>query len=427
MKRPAILGAVAPALAVMLALTACSSGGGAASAESSSDPADVSGTIRVLIPAYPASNEGKAAFQEVVDDFQGTYPNVKVEPDFATYANLNEKISTSIASGSGYDVLVTGVGWIQPFAAKNVFEDLAEHGVTKDKLAEETTSALTAAVTYQDKIYGWPLTADARAIGFRKSAFIEAGLDPENPPTSFDEIKAAAEKLTKRDAAGSITRPGFDFNAPAGSYRQAFVQLLAANGKPLYVDGKPNFDNKEAVETLDWMKSMINNVQPFGQQNAAQKPMTYTGEAAMGFVGGSVDCSDAGIGQANCDDLGYFLLDNGEEIEMVGGNLASVGANSKLKDAAWGFIEALSSDEALEGQARLNNQIPATADTEESEVVKSNGLSQFVAANLDKAIYEGGASNWLEVRNNFNSSIDDVLLGKRDAADVLGELAAQSR
>ncbi len=427
MKRSTTLGVVGTALAVALVLAACTSTGGAKEGAKSVDPAKATGTIRVLTPAYPASNEGKAAFQAVVDSFNKTYPNVKVEPDFATYATLNEKISTSIASGAGYDVLVTGVGWVQPFAAKNVFEDLGNHGVTKKTLGEKSTPALIPASTYKDKIYAWPLTADARAIGFRKSAFIKAGLDPKNPPTTFKGIKAAAEKLTERDSAGTITRPGFDFNTSPGNYRQAFVQLLAANGKDLYVNGKQNFDNKQGVETLNWMKSMINHVQPFGQQNAALKPMTYTNDAPMGFVGGSIDCSDAGVGQANCDDLGFFLLDNTREVEMVGGNLASVGANSKNKDLAWAFIKSMSTDPALEAMAKLNNQIPATANAADSAIVKSNALSKFVAKNLGKAIYEGGATNWLEVRTDFNSSVDDVLLGKRDAAQVLGELATKSR
>lgn len=426
MKRNGAFVAAGSAVALVFALGACSSGGGGPSA-GGSDPAHATGTIRVLTPAYPGSNEGKAAFQAVVDNFHKTYPNVKVEPDFATYSTLNQKISTSIASNSGYDVLVTAIGWIQPFAAKGVFEDLADHGVTKKTLGEKTIPAMTAATTYQNKIYAYPLTADARAIAFRKSDFIAAGLDPANPPTTFEGIKAAAEKLTKRDASGHITRPGFDFNAAPGNYRDAFVQLLAANGKVLYLNGKPNFDNKAGVDTLNWMKSMVNNVQPFGQQNATQTPMVYTDGAPMGFAGGSVDCSEAGIGQKNCDDIGYFLLDNKKKVEWVGGNLASVGSQSKNKDAAWGFIEAMSTGPALETASKLTSSIPASSNVLDSEVVKSNPLSKFVASNLDKAIYEGGTPAWLEVRNNFNSSIDDVLLGKRGASEVLHEVATQSQ
>jgi multiple sugar transport system substrate-binding protein len=415
------------AMSAGLALTLGACGSNTAPSSSGDDPATATGTLRVMIPTYPLSNEGKAEFDKVVEDFKKTYPKMTIEPDFVTYDNMNEKISTSIASGSGYDVLVTGIGWIQPFAAKKVFKDLAEVGVTKEDVSTNTVEAMIPAVTHDEKVYGYPLIADARAVAFRKSAFIEAGLDPEKPPTTMAELKSAAEKLTQRDASGAITRPGFDFWAASGAYRQSFTTLLASTGTPLFKDGKPNFDNEEGVETLEWMKSMINNVQPFGQQNAAKKPLVYTNEAPIGMVGGAVDCSDKGIGQANCDDLSFFLLDNGTKAEFVGGDIASIGAKTKNAEAAWTFIESLTKPEAGNMQAKLNSKIPANKATAETGQAQSNPLSKFVAANLSHAAYEGGAANWLEVRKSFNSGLDEVLLGKRPAKEVLSSLAAQSK
>lgn len=419
------------ALTAGLALTlgACGSGGTSGDAGGSSeDPATATGALRVMIPTYPLSNDGKAEFQKVVDEFNKTYPKMTVEPDFVTYGNMNEKISTSIASGQGYDVLVTGIGWIQPFAAKKVFKDLGEVGVTKETVAKNTVDAMISTVTYQDKVYAYPMIADARAVALRKSAFIEAGLDPEKPPTTMAELKTAAEKLTKRDASGAITYPGFDFNAAAGAYRQAFVTFLGSTGEPLYKDGKPNFNNEKGVDTLNWMKSMVNNVEAFGYQNAAQKPLVLTNEAAIGFTKGAVDCSeDKGIGKANCDDLSYFLLDDGAKAEFVGGDLASIGATTKHTDAAWAFIEALTTPEASNAQAALNLKIPTSNSPEAKTQADSNELSKFVTDNLQHAVFEGGAANWLEVRNSFNSGLDEVLLGKRNADEVLSSLAAASK
>ncbi|MBT2553929.1 extracellular solute-binding protein [Arthrobacter sp. ISL-5] len=415
------------AMSAGLALTLGACGSSSAADSSGGDPATATGSLRVMIPTYPLSNEGKAEFQKVVDDFNKTYPKMTIEPDFVTYDNMNEKISTSIASGSGYDVLVTGIGWIQPFAAKKVFKDLAEVGVTREDVSTNTVEAMLPAVTHDNKVYGYPLIADARAVAFRKSAFIEAGLDPEKPPTTMAQLKAAAEKLTKRDAAGTITRPGFDFWAASGAYRQVFTTFLASTGTPLFKDGKPNFNNEEGVETLEWMKSMVNNVQSFGQQNSAKKPLVYTNEAPMGMVGGAVDCSEKGIGQANCDDLSFFLLDNGAKAEFVGGDIASIGAKTKNSQAAWTFIESLTKPEANNAQAKLNSKIPATKTTAETGQAQSNPLSKFVAANLSHAAYEGGATNWLEVRKSFNSGLDEVLLGKRTAEEVLSSLAALSK
>ena len=389
-------------------------------------PAEATGTLRVLLPSFPPSTKGREEFQKVVDDFQKTYPKMKVEPDFATYNNLNETLSTSIAAGIPYDVMVTGVGWIQPFASKRIFEDLAKYGLTPDVIKEKSTAALIPAVTYDGKLYGYPLIADTRAVALRKSAFREAGLDPDKPPTSLADIKVAAEKLTKRDKNGNITRSGFDL-ASATGFRQSFTTFLSSTGTPLYVGGEPNFNNKAGLDTLLWIKSMI-NVQPYGQTNAAQQPLVLTGEAAMGIVGGAVDCSDKGIGQKNCDDLKFFRFNSGKEIEYVGGDLASIGSRSRHKDAAWSFIQSLTKPTTLDALAKLNKKVPAYKDSANSPQAKSNPLSQFVADGLVYAANENEVpSNWLEMRGNFDIQLTQAVLGQKDPAKVLANLAGQSR
>lgn len=390
-------------------------------------PAQATGTLRVLIPSFPSSTKGREEFDKVVADFHKTYPLMAVEPDFATYSTLNEKMATSIAAGVPYDVMVTGVGWIQPFASKRIFADLGAFGVTNDVIADKSIAAMIPAATYNGKIYAYPLVADARAVALRVSAFREAGLDPDTPPTTMAELKADAEKLTKRNAQGTITRPGFDFFSSASSYRQAYVTLLASTGTPLYTDGRPTFGGSKGVETLQWMKSMVNDVQVFGQQNAAVQPLVLTGDAAMGFVQGAVDCSDKGIGQANCDDLRFFRLDNGTQVEFVGGDLASIGSRSRHKDAAWAFVQSLTRPAALDAIATLGKKVPAYKDAVNSPQAKSNPLSKFVAGGLQYAIYEGGSANWLEMRNNFDAQLSQAILGQKDPAKVLANLAGQSR
>jgi multiple sugar transport system substrate-binding protein len=414
-------------LAAILGLAASSCGNGVIDKTTDGvPPAEATGTLRVLIPSFPPSTKGREEFDKVVKDFQQAYPKMKVEPDFATYGNLNEKMSTSIAAGIPYDVMVTGAGWIQPFASKRIFADLAPYGVTPEVIKDKSIGAMIGAATYDGKLFAYPVVADARAAALRISAFKEAGLDPDKPPTSMEEIKVAAEKLTKRNDKGTITRSGFDLAAPT-SFRQTYVTLLASTGTPLYVDGQPNFSNANGVKTLEWLKSMINNVQPYGQQNAAQQPLVLTGDAAMGIVGGAVDCSDKGIGQKNCDDLKFFRFDSGKEVEFVGGDLASIGSRSRHKEAAWAFIQSLTKPTSVDAIAKLNRKLPAYKDVLNSPQAKSNPLSKFVAGGVEQAIYEGGSANWLEMRGNFDSQLTQAVLGQKDPTKVLANLAGQSR
>lgn len=394
-------------------------------------PRKTTGTLRVLVPSYPASHKGKAAFKKVAAQFHKKYPKMKVEPDYATYANLNEKISTSIAAGIPYDVIVAGVGWIQPFAAKRIFADLGKFGLDKHALEKRTPQAMAPTAMYDGHVYGVPLVADARVMALRKSAFRQAGLDPKKPPHTLAQIKRTAKKLTKHNKSGTVTRPGFDFHPGDGnSYRQIYLTLLDSTGTKLYDNGKPNFDNAKGVQTLKWLKSMVGDVQVYGQRSASEDPMVYNKDAAMGVTGGAVDCSKKGgqsIGPKNCKDLKYFLPDNGKASEFVGGDIAAIGSRSKHKKAAWAFIQRLTRRQSLDEIAKLNNKLPAYADVAESPQAKSNPLSQYAAKHLDQVAYEGGPVNWLDLRPKFDAKLSQAILGQQKSKDMLGDLAEQSQ
>lgn len=421
---------VAPLVALIVILAGC----GSSPIDENTDntpPKKAGGTLRVLVPSYPASKDGKAAFEKVAKQFNKKYPKMRVEPDYATYANLNEKISTSIAAGIPYDVMVVGVGWVQPFAAKRIFADLGRFGLDEQALKKRTVPALAPTAMYNDDVYGVPLVADARAMALRKSAFRKAGLNPDKPPRTLAQIKRAAKKLTKHNKSGTITRPGFDFHPGEGnSYRQIYLTLLDARGKALYKNGEPNFDNTKGVETLKWIKSMVGDVQVYGQLTASQDPMVYTGDAAMGVTGGAVDCSKEGkkaIGQKNCDDLKYFLPDDGKPSEFVGGDIATIGSRSKHQKAAWTFIQELTRHKSLDRLAKLNQKLPAYPDVANSPQAKSNPLSQYTANHLDDVAYEGGPVNWLDLRPKFDAKLSEAILGQKGSTEVLDDLAEQSQ
>ena len=145
--------------------------------------------------------------------------------------------------------------------------------MTPDVIKDKSIGALIPRRDVRRQVVRLPAcVADARAAALRISAFKEAGLDPDKPPTSMDEIKVAAEKLTKRNDKGTITRSGFDLAAPT-SFRQT-VRDAARLDRDAAVRRRPaELQQREGLETLKWLKSMINNVQPYGQQNAAQQPL----------------------------------------------------------------------------------------------------------------------------------------------------------
>ena len=56
--------------------------------------------------------------------------------------------------------------------------------------------------TVDGQMYAMPFNTSGPVLYYNKKAFTAAGLDPEQPPATLDEVRAAAEKLK---AAGAVS------------------------------------------------------------------------------------------------------------------------------------------------------------------------------------------------------------------------------
>jgi len=58
------------------------------------------------------------------------------------------------------------------------------------------------------KTYGIPFQRSTPVLYWNKEAFAEAGLDPDTPPTTWEETIEMGKKLVKKDSSGNVERWG---------------------------------------------------------------------------------------------------------------------------------------------------------------------------------------------------------------------------
>ena len=109
------------------------------------------------------------------------------------------------------------------------------------------------------KWYAMIRSADDRLLFWNKELFQESGLDPEKPPTTWDELRQFAIRLTKRGAGpGGLDRIGFN-----SEYGQSHYHIYAWQNGGIFQspDGKkatlPDGKNQEA---LQWMADLIKDI-----------------------------------------------------------------------------------------------------------------------------------------------------------------------
>ncbi|MGH8020985.1 MAG: ABC transporter substrate-binding protein [Opitutaceae bacterium] len=235
-----------------------------------------------------------AAMKATVGAFNASQDDIYVE--LLTVSGIDRKTILAIAGGDPPDV--AGV-WVQNLAswadasALQPFDPFMEaDGMTVDEFMSRYEDAFTRICRHRGKIYGLPSTPASVALHWNKKLFREAGLDPERPPRTIEELHEFSKKLTKRDPnTGRLTQIGF-YPADPGWWRRAFMPCFGGS----LLDGNNNISigtDPENLEAMQWVRSYsdLYGVEDlkifssgFGQFSSPQYPF-FAGKTAMVFQG----------------------------------------------------------------------------------------------------------------------------------------------
>ena len=161
-------------------------------------PVAVGGPITKVIDDMIAEFEKANPDIKVKAVYAGNYDDTRVKALAAIKANQPVQLSV-LFSIDVFELMDQGV--IIPF------EEVATSAADKQWLAS-FYPALMENSKVKGKIWGVPFQRSTIVMYYNKDAFKEAGLDPNKPPATWAEMAAAAQKLTKKDASGNVTRWG---------------------------------------------------------------------------------------------------------------------------------------------------------------------------------------------------------------------------
>ena len=149
----------------------------------------------------------RVAMEKAVALFNDAHPNIKVEP---IAGKTNEQILAAVSAGNPPDIAsVWNTQTLAQWAATGAIMDLDEL-VKATGFDEKALYPVASQMSkYKGRWHGLPIAMDARAVYYNKAHFRQAGLDPEKPPKTLEELFQVAEKLTKVDASGTVTQLGF--------------------------------------------------------------------------------------------------------------------------------------------------------------------------------------------------------------------------
>lgn len=388
----------------------------------------ISGTVSLLTPIFEGSSGKTLLEDELLPQFYEEYPDVEVNIDYTAYSRLNEKMTTSIASGLVPDVMIMGVGWVEGFAENGVLADLGEYGITAEGLAETTNDRVVEAGIYKDNLYAVPIMLDARMGVARMDILEEAGYDA--PPSTIEELREMSIALTERDAGGQMTRAGFDLMS--NDVRQVYATFLFSQGGTLFNEDntEPAFNSPEGVEALEIMTDLINvdKVEEIGwsSTDAVVNPL-INGRAAMGLAHNNLWTQAQEADPTVMEHLQPFLIPGESPSMMLGGSLATMSSRSQNPEAAAALLDFLTSEGPALAANEQRGNIPALDSLLTSDYVETNTLVQFAMENFENTGREGGPASWVEVRGLFSPALQAALLQEKTPQEALDDLAANAQ
>ncbi|GAA0322448.1 ABC transporter substrate-binding protein [Bacillus carboniphilus] len=329
----------------LIALTACSN-------ESSGD--NDSGKTQVTF-WHAMSGVGQEAIDEVVSDFNNSQDKYEVIAEFQ--GSYEESLTKFRSVGGTKDapgiIQVFEVG--TKYMIDSGFIEPVQSFIDKDNYdLSQLEKNITNYYTVDGELYSMPFNSSTPVLIYNKDAFKEAGLDPENPPQTFDEIQEAARALTKKNG-DSTDQYGFSML----TYGWFFEELLATQGGHFVNNdnGRSDtateavFNGEEGLRVFEWLDEM-NKEGTFGNFGSNWDDIRaafQSGKVAM-YMDSSAGTT--GVIKNSQFEVGVGFIPYADEVErqgvIIGGASLwmSKGIDEKKQEAAWEFMKYLTSPEA---------------------------------------------------------------------------------
>jgi multiple sugar transport system substrate-binding protein len=243
----------AASLGALLAVTACGGGGEEGTPQGEAPPAvDFSkqGDIEFWTGKDTSGNLPK-----LIQKFNESHPNGKVTlhelPDEADQQRQQMIQNTQIKNPK-MAVLNVDVVWTAEFAANQYVEALPPDQFPTEGVLQATIDS----ATYFDKVYAYPWRSNGGLLFYRKDLLDKYSLQV---PTTFDEMKAACDKITAGENNAKLACYAGQHNKYEGLTVNFDEAVHGAGGVIVGEDGKPNVATPEATKGLqtlaDWFKN----------------------------------------------------------------------------------------------------------------------------------------------------------------------------
>lgn len=368
-------------------------------------------------------------------DYNSSQNKVQVEAVYqGSYDDLLSKLKASMGTNEGPSVVQ-----MYEIGSRFMIDSKAitpmQNFIDADKWdISQLEPNIAGYYTLGGKLYSMPFNTSNPILYYNKDLFKAAGLDPAKPPKTYEELKTAADAITK---SGKATGANF---AIYGWFIEQFFANQGAeyvnNGNGRTSPATESLVNSDAgVKTLTWWKDLVDT-------KAANNLGRKTDDSKKAFSAGQVGMileSTAALKGLVDSAAGKFEVGTGylpkpadaKEGGVVVGGASLWMMNNRPDDeqkATWDFIKFLTSPKEQAYWHINTGYFPITKKAYDDDTVKENlkkfpqfqtAIDQLHQTKLNTATQGAVIGVFPEARQIVEGAIEEVLNNKKSPKEAL--------
>jgi multiple sugar transport system substrate-binding protein len=206
---------------------------------------------------YWDGNNGKA-INELVDNFNKENEDIEVKPIFIPGDQLMTKIQAGISSKTTPALAAADISGMAKLRSSGELLELDSYIKENNINIDSFYPSLLEYGKQDGKVYSLPVSTNNLALFYNKDMFKKAGLDPDNPPKTWEELEKYSETISNK-IPGTY---GFEFFTQVGDNGEGLTWQLQPYlwqaGADFIKDGKAAFNKEEGEKALNFLVGLIN-------------------------------------------------------------------------------------------------------------------------------------------------------------------------
>lgn len=401
-------------------------------AEASGADGENQETVTIRFAEWLEVEEATAQlFKDLIAGFEKENPGIKVETVAIPFNNFKDQVMIAANSGDAADVIMGNDQMMSSFNGAQILAPM--EGILNQEVIDDLIPVYKEATMYDGKLCSVAWMPHPVAMFYNKDLFTQAGLNPDQPPKTWDQLLNAIEKISAlgQDQDGNQIYGLAIPNGKGSHAAQRFQGIVYSFGGNFLDDqGKPNVETEEYKESFRFLKDMADKgYMPECIDAKDARSLFATGMAGITFeseMGRNIYRTTSGKGEEFDSSMGVALFPvnkTGESTTINTRHELGIYAQSEHKEEAAKLIEYLLSKEAAvmyyDAQDAMS---PRTSISQLPEMNKDDYAKIFNEQSATAKPVKITNAMFDNAMSEMSKSMERVLVNHEDIDQVLADL-----